>query len=532
MAAFRPTVEQTEVKSASRRHKGLKVIAFAGAGKTSTMVMVANDMCNRGKKGYYLAFNSSIVKGVEKAMPSGVTVKTFHSLAYSQVPKNITKKINNTKQLYPKTYGVDFYIDGFMVTADTTKTKTKGSETDSIYINNQKQYIVVKRALDAFFLDMTEQPQSKHIVSVCESALRVKMDDDNKNLIASRLLPNLIKIWARFQDPDDDYAISHNVYLKLWALSNPVLDVDFILFDEAQDSDRLMLDILSKQKADMFYVGDPHQQIYEWRGAVNAMDMIKLKPYYLTQSFRFGKAIADYAAVVLRYLGEKKTLTGIDKPSFIDTTTLQPTDADVILCRTNFGAIEAVIKYANHDHITVIPKNIELDHTLKLLKEIEMFRLGDGQLNTARHPIFSNFTSYDELQKFCKETSQDTTIAPTVKLYNEYGFEAICDILDGVGNVDKRRKEVVIATTAHKAKGLEWKNVLIWDDFQKMMKYDQMQTVLDGKAPTSLVGKDPIDDAEARLLYVTITRAKNKVYAANIDVLIQYLQKQENGELK
>ena len=45
----------------------------------------------------------------------------------------------------------------------------------------------------------------------------------------------------------------------------------------------------------MIYVGDAHQQIYAWRGAVNAMQQMPLPESRLTTSFRFGDAIADVA---------------------------------------------------------------------------------------------------------------------------------------------------------------------------------------------------------------------------------------------
>ena len=56
-----------------------------------------------------------------------------------------------------------------------------------------------------------------------------------------------------------------------------------------------MMGILSNQPNQVIYVGDAHQQIYEWRGAVNAMKRLPLPQTLLTQSFRFGDQIADVA---------------------------------------------------------------------------------------------------------------------------------------------------------------------------------------------------------------------------------------------
>ncbi|MDH2406059.1 UvrD-helicase domain-containing protein [Bradyrhizobium sp. SSUT18] len=69
--------------------------------------------------------------------------------------------------------------------------------------------------------------------------------------------------------------LGHDGYLKLWALSSHAIAADFILLDEAQDTNPVVLDVLRKQPAQMIYVGDKYQQIYEWRGAVNAMEKIE-----------------------------------------------------------------------------------------------------------------------------------------------------------------------------------------------------------------------------------------------------------------
>jgi len=68
----------------------------------------------------------------------------------------------------------------------------------------------------------------------------------------------------------------HDGYLKLYQLSNPVLQYDCILLDEAQDINPVTGEIIfSQSRAFNFYskktsiilVGDSHQQIYSFRGA-------------------------------------------------------------------------------------------------------------------------------------------------------------------------------------------------------------------------------------------------------------------------
>ena len=96
-------------------------------------------------------------------------------------------------------------------------------------------------------------------------------------------------LWSRMTNHRDRLPLGHDGYLKLWALGRPKLGYQYILLDEAQDTNPVVLGVLADQSAQIVYVGDKHQQIYEWRGAVNAMAKIKgCDETYLTQSFRFG----------------------------------------------------------------------------------------------------------------------------------------------------------------------------------------------------------------------------------------------------
>jgi superfamily I DNA/RNA helicase len=64
----------------------------------------------------------------------------------------------------------------------------------------------------------------------------------------------------------------------------------------------------------MIYVGDKYQQIYEWRGAVNAMEEISTdSTTFLTMSFRFGETIAEGASNILSLLGEQRPIIGNPK---------------------------------------------------------------------------------------------------------------------------------------------------------------------------------------------------------------------------
>ena len=75
-------------------------------------------------------------------------------------------------------------------------------------------------------------------------------------------------------------------YLKLFQLS-PVdfaNEWDILLVDEAQDLTPAIIDLIKQTKCAKIFVGDPHQQIYSFRGATGAMPLIRAHhTFYLTR---------------------------------------------------------------------------------------------------------------------------------------------------------------------------------------------------------------------------------------------------------
>merc|ERR1719460_1868524 len=116
-----------------------------------------------------------------------------------------------------------------------------------------------------------------------------------------------------------------------------------------------MLDICLKQKVPKIVVGDHFQQIYGFRGAVNALEIIEKnehtnvkETFYLSQSFRFGAEIAFAAESCLRHLldargpsivatSKKDSVGGQCEPS-------GTTGRVAIIGRTNFGLFSEMVR--------------------------------------------------------------------------------------------------------------------------------------------------------------------------------------------
>lgn len=300
-------------------------------------------------------------------------------------------------------------------------------------------------------------------------------------------LENAHTAWSRMIDHRDRLPLGHDGYLKLWALQRPKIAADYILLDEAQDSNPVVLGVLTRQTAQMVYVGDRHQQIYEWRGAVNAMEKIGgCSESYLTQSFRFGLEIAAAATSVIKALGETRLIRGNPRIASSIGPVSKPA---AILSRTNAGVMSEVIDTLGGERIPHVVGGVQ--ELVRLLNDV--VSLKDNKPGIS--PEFFGFTSWREVLEFVQE-EEGEALRMFVQLVERFGERHLLWAMRRVAE-DEKGCDVVIST-AHKAKGREWDSVRLSPDFVSS-RPDRPAT---------------FDDAECRLFYVAMTRAKRHLDVA------------------
>jgi hypothetical protein len=94
---LRPTAEQQQAIDQFRKGGSIKINAYAGTGKTSTLELLAHSTARRGQ---YIAFNKDIVRDAKEKFPGSVNCSTTHGLAFRATPsgyKNSSDKM--TKRL-------------------------------------------------------------------------------------------------------------------------------------------------------------------------------------------------------------------------------------------------------------------------------------------------------------------------------------------------------------------------------------------------------------------------------------------------
>lgn len=289
--------------------------------------------------------------------------------------------------------------------------------------------------------------------------------------------------------------MGHDGYLKLWALSRPQARLDYLLVDEAQDINPVVLGVLTRMNCPVVYVGDPYQQIYDWRGTVNAMEHVEAKHrVLLSQSFRFGDGIARAATKVLQALGAREPLRGSETV----VSHLARVRPDAILARSNAGVIGSVLTcLARGWSCHVLGGTQQLE---RVLHDVERVRQGSA----GQSPELLGFDSWKEVMAFSGRPEGEP-LRSLVLMVQEYGESTMLRALARCEGEEKQAQ--VVCSTAHRAKGREWDYVRVDPDFDAGF-------LRAAKASSDITSGEPQAsfEAEARLLYVAMTRARRAVH--------------------
>ncbi|MGW2722404.1 UvrD-helicase domain-containing protein [Streptomyces sp. NPDC001492] len=469
-----PTDEQTAAADAFHAGHHLALQAGAGTGKTTTLALLAHTTTRRGR---YLAYNRAIAQDARTRFPTTVQCKTAHALAYAAVGHRYTRRLNAPRRPAWQT-GQALGI---------TKTLRIGDRDLSQRALSNAALRTVTR-----FCHTADEAITPHHVP----RLRGLEDTDLHDQLAAHIVPFARKAWADLQHPDDGAVrFDHDHYLKIWALTRPRIQADFLLLDEAQDTNPVVEQIFLGQRdhAQLVMVGDSAQAIYHWRGAKDVMTGFDGTPLALSQSFRFGPALAAEANRWLHLADAPIRLTGT---ASVPTELGPVTHPDAVLCRTNVGAMAQVMTLMAAGYQVALAGGGDslqaLAHAARDLKE--------GR--HTHHPELILFPSWGDLQDYAAHDPAGRDLQPLVNLVDTHGTDAI---LTAVAQLTPEPRAQVTVSTAHKAKGREWPRVLIADDFARSKDdtpADQTNT------PTP---PDPIEDTEARLAYVAVTRTRQRL---------------------
>jgi hypothetical protein len=465
---FPPTGEQVDILAAVATGGTTGIVAGAGTGKTSTLRLIA--AAHPTARILYIAYNKAIQLEADKSFPANVQCRTGHSLAYKSHGAPMRSRLNGPRQTGRQRANVFGIRTAF--------------GTDGSFLVEPAELASMVSAVISRFCHSADMTITRRHFAPPEG-----LEADTVDALAGVVVGYAAKVWADLMNPNGKIILggrNDDVYLKMWQLSTPRLGFDVILYDEAQDADPCIADVVARQThAQIIAVGDSAQAIYGWRGAGDFLaDLDTAHRCMLSQSWRFGPAVSDEANVWLGVVGTPLRLTGNPGRASVLGAVEAP---DAILCRTNAGTIAELLEaHAAGIKVELVGGGKEM---LALARAAD--RMEKGQ--PAAHPDLVAFKSWAEVVKYANEDPTGSDLAVSVRMIETYGAETVIDAISR--STTRDLGATLTVSTAHKAKGLEWDSVRIANDFKEP---------IDAKTGEPL----PIPRTDAMLAYVSITRAK------------------------
>jgi len=462
---MRASSEQIEIIKASQglQHgQVMKIDACAGSGKTTTLVAVTN--ANPQKRFLYLAFNRSIADKANQVFPANTRAMTMHSMAYRHFfhggvrPTLAAIKADMLHECFPNKENYELYL----------------------LLNRYKEFLI----------SAEHDFPGRDVKKIFE-------------LVAEGTLP-----------------MPHDHYLKLFQLLSPEEQglgrlYDCILVDESQDCNPVTLSIINRASCSRIFVGDSHQSIYGFRGAINALARQKADvTLQLTNSFRARQPILDKANLYMKvfmdmlYDGQ---VPYYPMNSMINEEKLKNKQTACIT-RTNSSLVDLIDEYRDTPaRVYLVKKPEDIFKTAIAVKEF---------LFDQRHDFVGEFKflnrlhGKEELKDYADSTA-DVEILSAMKIAENYEDD-LYELLDIARRMNNPEAPIVL-TNAHTSKGLEWHTVRLMDDFPDLGFLYMRCRFNSVKIRSGMSHLEQQDERfkdfiqELNLYYVAVTRAQIKL---------------------
>ncbi len=473
MTEFIPTEEQVTAKDLALENDYLKIEAIAGSGKTSSLVYIASHI---NKPSMYIAFNKAMAEEAKQKFPPHVECKTMHSLAYRHVGHKYVNKLNRPSGKYVNVAFTGNEIANYFRVKDYTI-------DDDNYVSKAYIGLIAKDTVSKFECSSDDKLTKDSVPNFHIKSLTKKHKNLNKTKFINVVLKVAKSLWKERIDRNSDVLCTHDTYLKLYQLSKPQIDnIEVLYLDEMQDSSDCFLDIVNNQNnTKRILVGDSRQAIYQWRGAIDAMKKVKCKSTQLSKSFRYGDEVAKVARNIL---DNEIEITGNENLNTkAGSNVVNFNEKHTYIFRTNTALIfKAVDLISAGESVNV---NIDVRDFVNTIKSAEALYSGD--LKNVKHEDIVPYKTWGEFS----EDARTIVEFNRVKQMVEDGDSA--EIINTLHKHKNSKDALITLTTAHRSKGLEYKQVVLYDDFPSIYN-----------SKGEYIG---LRYEEQNLLYVAATRA-------------------------
>lgn len=443
-----PTAEQAAIiTAATTTRDNLLISALAGAAKTSTLVMLANNPTMMEIPTLTLAFNKKIAEEMKNRLPPNCISLTLNSLGHKvwgqaigrRLHVSTKKNYNIIKDLIDKEKRKDFKDDLYASFSDLLRTLAHGKSQGWVPDSCTRRHTSLLSDAD-FFRSLDEELPAYH-----------------EALLTKAMLRSIDLAYSGQIDFDDQ------IYMST-CFPSKFPQYPLVMVDESQDLSPLNHAML-EQIVDgerLIAVGDQCQAIYAFRGAYgDSMTRLQQKfsmtEFPLSTSFRCPVAVINEA----RWRAPHMTAPDWAKPgtiSSLGTWSIDdlPQDA-VILCRNNAPIYNLAILLLTEGRYPQIVGN---DIGKTLLKAVA--KLGDRSL--PREEAYAALETYQlhrlsRTRDHAKAAVKD--FCKCLSIFLDHG-----ETLGGAINYAEHLMTVtgpIKMMTGHKSKGLEFPHTFILD---------------------------------------------------------------------
>lgn len=470
---LKPTQEQQEIIDAAiNDNYNMAVEARAGAAKTTTLVMLAENLPNEDI--LCLAFNKSIAGEMTERLPSNCDAKTFHSLGYKAWINFVQK---NCRVDFKKVFTL-LKAQIELIQDNEARTAAYNCMAETLdFINKGKSAGYLPDSYEGhwtpligdytFFSNLPVEPsmmqeQLVKQVSIASFKLALKgVLDFNDMVLCATICP------VHFPSPS------------------------LLLVDEAQDLSPLNHVMIKKitRGARIIAVGDPCQAIYGFRGAdTESMNLLKkmfqMETFYLTTSFRCSRAVVENA----QWRAPDMNAPEWAEQGYVDKKTLT-WDADLlddfnaVICRNNAPLFNLAIKLIKNGRMPELAGRDIAAGLLKVMKKL-------GKPNLEQAAALDALAEYEEKEiRRAREGAElairDRSECIRIMLKQT---ESLGDAMAYLNDLLAREGRIKLMT-GHKSKGLEFDHVFFLDQDLCRIKYDQdanIKYVIETRAKISL----------------------------------------------
>ena len=449
--SFKPTKEQARIFSfVERRTENILIKAFAGTGKTSTIVNAVK-LLPKDKSITFLAFNKHIQEELKTKLPEHVRCYTTYGLGMGAIKRK---------------YGDSIQFDEFKIDKIIQK-KAKYWKLDEEFraAEDKEVYLYsIKKLVNLCRLTLTLKPEYVPYVA----------DRYDINIYKPKDLKRVVKILDEATTNRKFFDYTDMIFLP--AIDNSIwfFPQDYVFIDECQDLNRCQIRIIEKVlkrdrktkklKGRLIAVGDFWQGVYGFNGAdeksfgwFEKYPNTKILP--LSVSFRCSKKVIEKAQEIVPDI---KALPDAPDGVVRDGNALEEAESgDFILCRTTMPLITLFFEFLNQQKKAIIKGRDIGVHLIELI----------GKINNIEKLVSfweTELTNYrNELKKEGilnpNEHSGYTTLEDKVMtlLYLAKKSNSVADLKHNIKIIFTDEIQGIVLSTIHKIKGLEANRVFI-----------------------------------------------------------------------